>query len=115
MKKPPGGGDAPNHGAGPDGVVASAAGRGCAVADAAGVSVKTENRRFGIRWATETLLGRPGHDESLAPAEVEALFWVALDWGTYRTLTEHAGLTPDGFEQWLAGYYRRVFVRPRGA
>jgi AcrR family transcriptional regulator len=74
-----------------------------------------ENRRFGIRWATETLLDKPGHDESLTPAEVEALFWVALDWGTYRTLTEHAGLTPGGFQQWLAGYYRRVFVRPRGA
>jgi AcrR family transcriptional regulator len=72
-----------------------------------------ENRRFGIRWATRTLLGKPGRDESLTPGEVEALFWVAFDWGTYRTLTTHAGLTPDEFEEWLAGYYRRVFLPAR--
>lgn len=71
-----------------------------------------ENRRFGIRRATETLLGKPGRDESLTPAEVETMFWVAFDWGTYRTLTTHAGLTPDEFQTWLGGYYRRVFLLP---
>ena len=70
-----------------------------------------ENRRFGIRWATGTLLRKPGRDERLTPAETEALFWVAFDWGTYRTLTTHAGLTPDEFQEWLGGYYRRVFLR----
>jgi AcrR family transcriptional regulator len=69
-----------------------------------------ENRRFGIRWAVRTLLEKPGGDASLTPAGAEALFWVAFDWGTYRTLTTHAGLTPDEFQEWLAGYYRRVFL-----
>ena len=69
-----------------------------------------ENRRFGIRWATRTLLGKPGHDEGLTLGQTEALFWVAFDWGTYRTLTTHAGLTPDEFQAWLAGYYRHVFL-----
>jgi hypothetical protein len=69
-----------------------------------------ENRRFGIGWATQNLLSKPGHDESLDPPRVEALFWIAFDWGTYRTLTTHAGLTPDEFQDWLAGYYRRVFL-----
>jgi AcrR family transcriptional regulator len=69
-----------------------------------------DNRRFGIRWATRTLLGKPGRDAGLTPARTESLFWVAFDWGTYRTLTTHAGLTPDEFQEWLAGYYRRVFL-----
>jgi AcrR family transcriptional regulator len=69
-----------------------------------------ENRRFGIRWATRTLLGKKGRDPALTPPETEAHFWVAFDWGTYRTLTTHAGLTPDEFQDWLAGYYRRVFL-----
>jgi AcrR family transcriptional regulator len=63
------------------------------------------NRRFAVRWATDTLLGKPGHRRGLAREGVEAVFWVALDWATYRTLTDHAGLTPDGYEQWLRGYY----------
>jgi AcrR family transcriptional regulator len=70
-----------------------------------------ENRRVGIRWATRTLLGKPGHDATLTPEQTKALFWVAFDWGTYRTLTTHAGLTPDEFQEWLAGYYRRVFLQ----
>jgi AcrR family transcriptional regulator len=63
------------------------------------------NRAFGVRWATETLLGKRGRKRGLTRQQVEATFWVALDWGTYRTLTEHAGLTPDQFEQWLRRYY----------
>jgi AcrR family transcriptional regulator len=69
-----------------------------------------DNRRFGIGWAVSTLLGKPGREPGLTPAGAEPLFWVAFDWGTYRTLTGPAGLTPAGFEQWLAGYYRRVFL-----
>ena len=63
------------------------------------------NRRFAVRWAAGTLLGKPGHRRALTREEVEAVFWVALDWATYRTLTDHAGLTADGYEQWLRDYY----------
>lgn len=69
-----------------------------------------ENRRYGIRWAARTLLGKPGLEAGLTPTQAETLFWVAFDWGTYRTLTRYAGLTPDEFQEWLAGYYRRVFL-----
>jgi AcrR family transcriptional regulator len=63
------------------------------------------NRAFGVRWATETLLGKRGRKRGLTRQHVAATFWAALDWGTYRTLTEHAGLTSDQFEQWLRRYY----------
>ena len=63
------------------------------------------NRRFAVRWATDTLLGKPGHRRALTREGIEAIFWVALDWATYRTLTDHAGLTPNGYERWLRGYY----------
>ena len=33
----------------------------------------------------------------------------AFDWATYRTLTQHAHLSGDQFESWLAAYYRGMF------
>ena len=72
------------------------------------------NRRFAVRWAAGTLLGKPGHRRALTREEVEAVFWVALDWATYRTLTEHAGLTPDGYENWLGGYDQSMLLCRRG-
>ena len=72
-----------------------------------------ENRRFGIRWAVRTLLAKPGRDPSLNPSQAETFFWLGFDWGTYRTLTTQAGLTPDEFQEWLGGYYRRVFLTVR--
>lgn len=66
------------------------------------------NREDGVQWAARTLLGKPGTDH-LDIGTVEKIFWVALDWGTYRLLTEHVGLDADGYEQWIADYYRRMF------
>lgn len=68
------------------------------------------NRRFGVRWAAATLLAKPGRRRGLRRADVEASFWVALDWGTYRTLTRHAGLSPERFESWLRRFYRTAFL-----
>jgi TetR/AcrR family transcriptional regulator, regulator of autoinduction and epiphytic fitness len=68
------------------------------------------NRAFAVRWATETFLSKPGRRRGLRRRDVEAIFWNALDWGTYRTLTEHAGLTPDEFERWLESYYRATLL-----
>jgi TetR/AcrR family transcriptional regulator, regulator of autoinduction and epiphytic fitness len=70
------------------------------------------NRAFGVRWATETLRTKPGRRRGLRRRQVEAAFWVALDWGTFRTLTEHAGLTPGDFEAWLRHYYASMLVAP---
>jgi hypothetical protein len=36
-----------------------------------------------------------------------------FDWGTYRLLTEHAGLNADQYQQWIADYYQRMFSRRR--
>lgn len=67
-----------------------------------------DNRRDGVEWATRTLLAKPGAEHLCAPG-VETTFWVALDWSTYRVLTTHAGLTPDGYRQWILDYYLRMF------
>jgi TetR/AcrR family transcriptional regulator of autoinduction and epiphytic fitness len=68
------------------------------------------NRRFAVRWATDSFLGKPGGKAGLSRAEVEAVFWVALDWATYRTLTRHARLTRDQYEGWLRTYYAAVLL-----
>lgn len=69
-----------------------------------------ENRAFGVRWAAGTLLGKPGRKPGVRHAYAESVFWVALDWGTYRTLTAHAGLTPRGYESWLRRYYAATLL-----
>ncbi len=68
------------------------------------------NRAFAVRWATDLLLAKPGRRKGLRRRDVEAAFWVALDWGTYRTLSDHARVTPAGYEAWLRRYYRLVFL-----
>lgn len=73
-------------------------------------SQMNRNRRVGVEWATRTLQEKPGYDASLPREAIEAIFWVALDWGTYRTLTKHAGLDAAGYEAWLRRYYRRTLL-----
>ena len=51
------------------------------------------NRTFGVRWAVETLLAKPDRRRPLARRDVETTFWVAIDWGTFRTLTQHSRLS----------------------
>ena len=73
-----------------------------------------DNRAFGVRWAASTLLAKPDARRDLTRGDVEAAFWVALDWGTYRTLTEHARLSANQYEAWLRWYYRSVFLDGTG-
>ncbi|HEX4525652.1 MAG TPA: helix-turn-helix domain-containing protein [Gaiellaceae bacterium] len=68
----------------------------------------TRNRRSGVTWATDALLAKPDVDKTLERADVESTFWLALEWGTYRTMTEQHGLTPEQFEGWLRNYYRNM-------
>jgi AcrR family transcriptional regulator len=68
-----------------------------------------DNRRDGVDWATRTLLAKPGVDH-LRTADVETTFWVALDWGTYRVLTDQAGLSAEDYERWILDYYLRMFA-----
>jgi AcrR family transcriptional regulator len=68
----------------------------------------TTNRESGVRWATETLRTKAGRNTRLSIREVEEVFWIACDWGVYRTLTGPAGLSPDEYEAWLRRYYRSL-------
>jgi hypothetical protein len=70
----------------------------------------THNRAFGVRSATETLLSTPERRPLLARSDIKAAFWVALDWGTFRTLTDHAGLSGDAYERRLRAYYRSMLL-----
>ena len=69
-----------------------------------------DNRAFGVRWATETLLQKRGRRPRLRHDYVESVMWVALDWGTYRTLTEQAGLDDNGYQRWLRRYYASTLL-----
>ncbi len=70
----------------------------------------TGNRRSGVDWAASALLAKPDADPRLERADVESTFWLALEWGTYRTMTLARGLSPDEFELWLRAYYRRLLL-----
>jgi hypothetical protein len=68
------------------------------------------NRRSGVVWAAGTLLAKPGRRRDLGRREAESVFWVALDWSTFRTLTEQAGLDIDEYEVWLKRYYSATLL-----
>ena len=70
----------------------------------------TANRLSGVRWATRTYIAKPGADRSIKRSEIENTFWLALEWGTFRSMTDQHGLTADQFERWLRGYYRRMLL-----
>ncbi|HEY6297660.1 MAG TPA: TetR family transcriptional regulator [Streptosporangiaceae bacterium] len=70
----------------------------------------TANRLFGARWAATTLLTKPGHRPGLTLEQAERDFVIAMDWGTYRTLTGELGLTPGQVHDWIRSYYQRMFL-----
>jgi hypothetical protein len=70
------------------------------------------NRRFGARWAANTLLAKPGVRPDIEFEETTHSFVIALDWGTYRTLTDELGLDRQHAKTWLLHYYQRMFLAP---
>jgi AcrR family transcriptional regulator len=70
----------------------------------------TANRRFGAHWAATTLLTKPGIRPGLTLDQAERDFVIAIDWGTYRTLTGELGLTPGQVRDWMRNYYQRMFL-----
>ena len=68
------------------------------------------NRSYAVRWAASTLVAKPGCRPGLTRRDAETAFWVAIDWGTFRTLTRHADLSPRRFEAWLCEYYARQLL-----
>jgi AcrR family transcriptional regulator len=73
-------------------------------------SQMTANRLSGVRWATRAYMSKPGAETSIKRAEVESTFWLALEWGTFRTMTVQHGLSIGQFERWLRHYYRRMLL-----
>ena len=70
----------------------------------------TANRRFGAHWAATTLLTKSGHRPGLTLEQAERDFVIAMDWGTYRTLTGELGLTSGQMRDWIRSYYQRMFL-----
>lgn len=68
----------------------------------------TDNRRFAVDWAAAALRSKSDAPAGLEPRYAENVFWVALDWSTYRTLTRDRGLDAREFEGWIREYYRRM-------
>jgi AcrR family transcriptional regulator len=71
----------------------------------------TRNRHTGTRWATKTLRAKVDADRSLRARDITDTFWIALDWGTYRTLSEHRGMSAGAFQAWLRRYYQSMLLR----
>jgi len=68
----------------------------------------TDNRRFAVDWAAAALRSKGDAPAGLEAPYAENVFWVALDWSTYRTLTRDRGFDAREFEDWLREYYRRM-------
>jgi len=70
----------------------------------------TANRHLGVRWAATTLLTKVGTRPGLTLDQAERDFVIAIDWGTYRTLTGELGLTSGQVRDWIRNYYQRMFL-----
>ena len=70
----------------------------------------TDNRRTGARWAAATLLTKPGLASRVGQDYAEEVFWVAIEPGTYRSLTLGRGLSPAGFESWVRNFYEKMLL-----
>ena len=68
------------------------------------------NRRVAAHWAAVTLLAKPGLPPHVTQAYAEEVFWLAIDPGTYRSLTLGRGLSPAGFESWIGNYYDKMLL-----
>jgi AcrR family transcriptional regulator len=68
------------------------------------------NRGFGANAAAEALMSKPGHRPDLTQPEAANIFWLAIDWSTYRSFTIHRELSDEAFERWILDYYRRMLL-----
>ena len=53
------------------------------------------------------MLAIPGVPPHVGQRYAEEVFWIAIDPGTYRSLTLGRGLSPDDFENWINNFYER--------
>jgi AcrR family transcriptional regulator len=69
-----------------------------------------DNRRTGARWAAATLLTKPGVPPHIGQRYAEEVFWIAIDPGTYRSLTLGRGLSPARYETWIRNFYDKMLL-----
>jgi AcrR family transcriptional regulator len=69
-----------------------------------------DNRRTGARWAAATLLTKPGVPPDIVQRYAEEVFWIAIDPGTYRSLTVGRGLSPARYETWIRNFYDKMLL-----
>src|SRR5215472_5949471 len=71
-------------------------------------------RAAAILWVVEqaapTLLTKPGVPPHIRHRYAEEVFWIAIDPGTYRSLTLGRGLSPAGFETWIRNFYGKMLL-----
>jgi AcrR family transcriptional regulator len=69
-----------------------------------------DNRRGGAHWAATTLLTKPGLPPRISQGYAEEVFWIAIDPGTYRSLTLGRGLSQADFETWIRSFYGKMLL-----
>ena len=69
-----------------------------------------DNRRGGAYWAATTLLTKPGLPPRISQGYAEEVFWIAIDPGTYRSLTLGRGLSQADFETWIRSFYGKMLL-----
>jgi AcrR family transcriptional regulator len=70
----------------------------------------TDNRRTGAHWTAVGLLGKPGLPPHVTQRYAEEVFYIAIDPGTYRSLTLGRGFSPDDFEAWIRNFYQKMLL-----
>jgi hypothetical protein len=67
-------------------------------------------QRFGVNWAAEVLLQKPGLRPGLTLRQARETILAGCDWNTHRTLTMKGGLAPEAVQAWTMGYFRRMLL-----
>jgi AcrR family transcriptional regulator len=70
----------------------------------------TESQLFGLHWAAEVLLRKPGVRADLTLRDAEQTFLAASDWNTYRMLTTKGEMGPEEFQAWITRCYHRALL-----
>lgn len=69
-----------------------------------------ENMRFGVHWAAELMLAKPGLRPGLSIEEVETVLQLAMAWSTHRTLSSLRDMSQPEIEAWIGRYYERMLL-----
>lgn len=69
-----------------------------------------ENMRFGVAWAADVVMAKPGLRAELGRESVETVLQIAMAWSTYRTLSTLRGMSQPEIDAWIRTYYERMLL-----